>query len=184
MLTRVQILGSLRKLGAELGRQGLQGEILLTGGAAMCLVHSARDMTKDIDALYEPKEEINHLAQRIAEEEGLPEDWLNDSVKGFVSADAPTEDFMALDGLKITTVSPEYLLAMKLMSARYGEKDSEDILFLMKKLGINTVEAAGEVVTKFYPANRILPKTMYMIEECIERLQGPTREPNLDQQNF
>jgi len=45
MLTKEQILSALKKLGAELERQGLQGEIMLTGGAAMCLVHSARDMT-------------------------------------------------------------------------------------------------------------------------------------------
>ncbi|MCL2494840.1 MAG: hypothetical protein FWE98_04195 [Oscillospiraceae bacterium] len=35
--------------------------------------------------------------------------------------------------IKVTTVSPEYLLAMKLMSARYGEKDYEDIRFLLGK---------------------------------------------------
>jgi len=180
MLSNEQILGSLRKLGAELKRQELQGEIMLTGGAAMCLVHSARDMTKDIDALYEPKEIINRLVQQIAEEDNLPVDWLNDSVKGFISDSAPTEDFITLDGLKITTVSPEYLLAMKLISSRYGEKDAEDIRFLMKKMEIKTIESACETVAKFYPANRILPKTMYMIEECIEQLNEPEQELNQD----
>ena len=74
----------------------MNGELLLTGGASMCLVHSARDMTKDIDALYEPKTIINKLAVKIAEEEGLPGEWLNDSVKGFVTEAAPREDFLAL----------------------------------------------------------------------------------------
>jgi hypothetical protein len=36
--------------------------LLLTGGASMCLVHEARDMTKDIDAIYEPKEIVNRRA--------------------------------------------------------------------------------------------------------------------------
>jgi len=179
MLSKECILENLKNLGEELKRQGLQGEILLTGGAAMCLVHSARDMTKDIDALYEPKEIINRLVSQIAESENLPPDWLNDSVKGFVVENAPTEDFMTLDGLKITVVSPEYLLAMKLMSARYGEKDMDDILFLMEKLEIATSDAACEVVAKFYPTNRILPKTMYVIEECIEQLHGPTQEQEM-----
>lgn len=172
MLTKEQLLSSLEKLGHSLRRQELEGEILLTGGAAMCLVHSARDMTKDIDALYEPKEVINKLARQIAEEENLPPDWLNDSVKGFVSENAPIEEFMKLDGLKVTVVSPEYLLAMKLMSARFGERDTEDILFLMKKLEIATVEAASDIVTKFYPPERILPKTAYVIEDCVAQLQG------------
>ena len=126
MLSKEDILTSLQKLGGLLKSQNMEGEILLTGGAAMCLVHSARDMTKDIDALYEPKELINQFVTQIAEDESLPADWLNDSVKGFVVENAPAEDFMTFDGLKITVVSPEYLLAMKLMSSRIGEKDAED----------------------------------------------------------
>ena len=129
MLTKEKILFALERLGRELGALGLQGEILLTGGASMCLVHSARDMTKDIDALYEPKADINQLIKKIAMEDGLPDDWLNDSVKGFVVESAPREDFLALPNLKISSVSAEYLLAMKLMSARYAETDYADIKF-------------------------------------------------------
>jgi hypothetical protein len=58
MLSKEKMLEYLRQLGTELSKRGIKGEILLTGGAAMCLVHSARDMTKDIDALYEPKSVI------------------------------------------------------------------------------------------------------------------------------
>ena len=165
MLSREDILNNLRRLGELLHEQGLQGEIMLTGGAAMCLVHSARDMTKDVDALYEPKNEINRLAAQVAAERGLPEDWLNDGVKGFVTQSATTEDFMAFDGLKITTVTPEYLLAMKLMSARFGEKDYEDIHFLLGKLNIKSMEEASEILLSFYPVERILPKTRYLLEE-------------------
>ncbi|MDR1978024.1 MAG: hypothetical protein LBQ42_04755, partial [Synergistaceae bacterium] len=127
MLSREKILEYLRRLGEELAARGLCGEMLLTGEAAMCLVHSVRDMTKDIDALYEPKDMINRIAAQISKQENLPADWLNDGVKGFVGPNAPVEDFIALKGLFVQTVSAEYLLAMKLMSARYGEKDYDDI---------------------------------------------------------
>jgi hypothetical protein len=172
MLTKDLLLEYLRQLSDELDALGMSGEILLTGGAAMCLVHDARDMTKDIDALYEPKEIINVIAVKIAERENLPADWLNDSVKGFVGANAPIEEVIAWKGLKIQTVSAEYLLAMKMMSARYGEKDYEDILFLMNKLGITTVERATETLLAFFPQNRILPKTKYIIEEIVEQIQS------------
>ena len=175
MLTKEKIIHSLKRLGEELAKEGMSGEILLTGGAAMCLAHSARDMTKDVDALYEPKEEIRRLVKKIAEQEGLPEDWLNDGVKGFVTEGAPTDEFMVLDGLKITVVTPEYLLSMKLMSARYGETDAGDIRFLMNKLQIKTVDDAYNILTRFYPANRILPKTMYMIQEYLDELQDHTQ---------
>jgi hypothetical protein len=56
-------------------------------------------------ALYEPKADINQLIKKIAAEEGLPADWLNDSVKGFVSETAPREYFLCLPSLKISTVS-------------------------------------------------------------------------------
>ena len=167
MLTKEQILKALNHLNDELGKLGISGELLLTGGASMCLVHSARDMTKDIDALYEPKTTINQLVAKIAEEDGLPENWLNDSVKGFVTEVAPQEDFMALSNLKITTVSADYLLAMKLMSARYGETDYADVKFLMNKLEIKTEEALQEIVMRYFPADSILPKTKYLIEELI-----------------
>ena len=170
MLTKDRIMHSLSRLGKELTALGLHGEILLTGGATMCLIHSARDMTKDIDALYEPKTIINQLVAKIAVEEGLPNGWLNDSVKGFVSVTAPREDFLSLPGLKITTVTADYLLAMKLMSARYGETDYNDIRFLVKKLGIMTIEAMHELVLKYYPLEHILPKTQYIIEQLFEEM--------------
>ena len=170
MLTKEQIINALERLDEELGILGMQGELLLTGGAAMCLVHSARDMTKDIDALYEPKAVINQLISKIAVEDGLPEDWLNDSVKGFVTDDAPRESFLSMPNLKITAVSADYLLAMKLMSARFGETDYGDIKFLMKKLCIDTAEVMEKVVTTYYPIERILPKTRYIIEQLAEEI--------------
>ena len=170
MLTKDRIIRALSHLSKELEVLGLYGEIMLTGGASMCLVHSARDMTKDIDALYEPKTVINQLVVKIAAEDDLPDSWLNDSVKGFVSDNAPREDFLSLPCLKITTVTAEYLLAMKLLSARYGETDYDDARFLLKKLGLKTVEALNETITTYYPPERILPKTQYLIEQLVEEM--------------
>ncbi len=76
MMSRESIIENLKLLGEKLEERGLTGELILTGGASMCLVHSARDMTKDVDALYEPKTEINDIIREIAEENGLPLGWL------------------------------------------------------------------------------------------------------------
>ncbi|MDR1309780.1 MAG: hypothetical protein LBL95_07790 [Deltaproteobacteria bacterium] len=75
------MLDLLGEIGQNLSDLGLTGEILLTGGASMCLVHSARDFTRDIDALYEPKTIINQIVSKIAMRENLPVNWLNDGVK-------------------------------------------------------------------------------------------------------
>ena len=37
MLTREKIMHALKRLGEELEKEGMSGELLLTGGAAMCL---------------------------------------------------------------------------------------------------------------------------------------------------
>jgi len=157
----------LRKLSDELAKKNLHGEILLTDGASMCLVHEARDMTKDIDALYEPKTIINNIAIEIAKRNNIQEDWFNDSVKGFIRADAPVEDFILFNNLRVQSVTAEYLLAMKLMSARQGETDYGDIRFLLNKLSINTVDQVFIIMEKYYEAHDILPKTMYVIESML-----------------
>lgn len=171
MLSRDIIIKALKKLGGELEKQGLQGEIILTGGASMCLIHSARDMTKDIDALYEPKTIINKISEKIAKEDNLPIDWLNDGVKGFVNEKIETMEFAKFRALKVASVTPEYLLAMKLMSARVTGQDYSDIKFLLNKLNIKTVQEAQNIVEKFYPIKLILPKTMYVIEQSLEEIQ-------------
>jgi hypothetical protein len=115
------------------------------------LVHGARQATLDVDALFEPNTEIRHIVYNIAKDEGLPITWLNDAVKMFVKPNAPINFFMKLKGLNISTVSPEYLLAMKIYSSRINERDKADILFLTNKLGIVNKEQASEILFKYFP---------------------------------
>lgn len=96
MMRREEILNNLKLLAKKLEEWDLKGEIILTGGASMCLVHSARDIIKDVDALYEPKSEISDIVREIAEEKNLPENWLNDRVKGFVNENVQTSAFARL----------------------------------------------------------------------------------------
>src|SRR5687768_6127456 len=85
-LTREAILRALSSLSEELGKEGVIGEICLFGGTVMILAFTARLSTKDVDALFQPTTLIRDLARRIAEEQRLPADWLNDGVKGYVSS--------------------------------------------------------------------------------------------------
>ena len=79
MLTAERIRELLDALNAELARDDVRGEIFLAGGAVMWLVFLAREATKDIDALFMPTAELRRAAQRVAEREGRPPDWLNDA---------------------------------------------------------------------------------------------------------
>src|SRR5438046_10227292 len=86
MLTREIILRGLKALSGELGKQNVTGEVCLFGGTVMVLAFTARLTTKDVDALFQPTKIIRELARRIAEEQHLHANWLNDGAKGYVSA--------------------------------------------------------------------------------------------------
>ena len=174
-MTREQILAALRALSDELGKQGVTGEICLFGGTVMILAFTARLTTKDVDALFQPTQTIRDLARRIADDQHLPADWLNDGVKGFVSARHETivGNLPQFAHLRLTMPVPEYLLAMKCMAARIGgttdePSDVADITFLIRHLKMKSATEVLDLVGQYYPANRIPVKTQYLVEGLFE----------------
>lgn len=174
-LTREAILRALSSLSDELGRQGVTGELCLFGGTVMVLAFTARLSTKDVDGLFQPTPLIRDCARRIAEEQGLPADWLNDGVKGYISARHETTagNLPQFPHLRLTMPVPEYLLAMKCMAARLGgttgeTSDVPDIVFLIRHLRLPSAPAVLEIVAQYYPANRIPVKTQYLVEGLFE----------------
>lgn len=170
MLRRAEIMKYLEEINERLKQKGLHGEICLFGGAVMCLVFQSRDATKDVDAVFAPSSEMYSIIKQIADEYQLSSDWLNPAVKGFVSRHHDVRLFKRMSNLDIFAASPGYMLAMKCLAARtYESKDVEDIRFLLHYLRIQTVEQAMQILEKFYPQNRILPKTQYLLEELLSR---------------
>lgn len=141
----------------------------------MVLSFSARLATKDVDALFQPSQTIRTLANRVAAELTLPSDWLNDGVKGFVSArhDVTSGNLPQFSNLRLVMPVPEYLLAMKCMAARVGgtsgePSDVEDIVFLARHLRLGNAKAVLDIVGQYYPAGRIPIKTQYLVEGLFE----------------
>lgn len=165
--TRSRIVAALQELGDELTREGVHGQIFIVGGAAMALAYSTRRVTKDIDAVFEPKAVIYQAAARVAERLGLPEDWLNDAAKGFMpGSDEDARPLPDVHGIEITTASPRYLLAMKLIAMRLGE-DDEDIEVLLKQTGIRTPDEALALLEQMYPYREPPLKTRFFLEELL-----------------
>lgn len=174
-LTREAILRALAALGEELGRQGITGELCLFDGTVMVLAFNARLSTKDVDALFQPAQSIRDLARRIGEEQQLPADWLNDGVKGFISARHETTagNLPQFPHLRLTMPVPEYLLAMKCMAARLGgttgeASDVPDIVFLVRHLRLGTARDVLDLVGQYYPDSRVPVKTRYLVEGLFE----------------
>jgi hypothetical protein len=165
--TQARILAALQALGHELTRRGVRGQLFIVGGAAMALAYSTRRVTKDIDAVFEPKSAIYDAAATVADELGLPEDWLNDAVKGFMPGpDEHSRPLPDIEGIEVSAASPRYLLAMKLMAMRFGE-DDEDIEILLKESGIHDAQEALEVLRAIYPAREPPAKTRFFLEELL-----------------
>lgn len=163
--TQARILSALGALGDELTRQGVRGQIFIVGGAAMALAYSTRRVTKDIDAVFEPKSAIYTAAAKVAEDLELPEDWLNDAAKGFMPGeDEHPNPIPDIRGIEVTTASPRYLLAMKLMAMRFGE-DDEDIEILLRECGVSSAEEALDLLKHMYPLQEPPPKTRFFLEE-------------------
>ena len=165
-MDRGAILEALRALARILNAQGIQGEMYLVGGAAIAVAYDARRATRDVDAIFAPKQAIYEAARVVAEDLNLPEHWLNDAVKLFLRGQDP-QPIPVLDepGLRVMAASPRYLLALKLLAAR--REDEADIRFLIGLLGIQTVEEAVEIVLSVYPETQILPKTRFILEEIL-----------------
>ena len=173
-MDKVDILQALSRLGELSQAAGLRLEVSIYGGSAMLLAYDSRAATKDIDAVLVPREAGQRLVQAVARELSLPEDWLNSDVAQFVS---PIKEekrrLRAIEeetGLIVHVPTAKYLLAMKTLACRRPigayQGDAEDLRFLIKKIGIRSVDQMQEAVDAFFPndviteSNRLFLKTL------------------------
>jgi hypothetical protein len=173
MSSRALSSGEIRRLltllDADLATHGVDGEVYLVGGAVMCLAFNAREATKDVDGLFEPAKAIREAAARVAAASGLDASWLNDAVKGYLSPRGEFEPFLDLPHLKVFVAHPRYLLAMKCAALRLGEEfhDLDDVRYLLRYLNVSSADEALAIVTQYYDASQLLPKTRLILEELL-----------------
>jgi hypothetical protein len=134
----------LDELVRRLAARGIHGTIRVAGGAAM-LLHFPDDpevrVTRDIDALIEPTDEIEAVAAEMAADLGLPTRWLNAAGRSWLRVDVGGAEASAT----VTVASTRELIAMKLAAGR--DKDFVDLGILARHLGITD---PGELVRIAY----------------------------------
>ena len=165
-MTRDEIERNLRALGGKLAERGVHGEIMVAGGAAMMLTLANRDVTQDVDAFIGGEASaVREAALEVAREQGLPAAWLNDAVKGFFYAGTPPNALWAVYGhLTVYVVDPQYLFAMKAAAAR--PRDIDDLVALVRHLGLRRVADGLALVEKYIPARLHTPKMQYAVESA------------------
>ena len=169
-MTKDEIKQYLDELDEELRSLEVKGELCLYGGAVMALVYDARPNTDDVDAVFKPIRYIRRAAGRIAERHGLPKGWLNYAVKMFL---VPHDQRILFDlpNLKVYVPPAQYLLAMKVLSARSNPKDRGDIKTLIENLGLSGEEEVLEIVKYYYPRKEVKPAASIFIREVFELLK-------------
>ena len=139
-IDRVSVL--LAELGERLAGRGIEGEIYVVGGAAMMLAYDRARLTRDIDAVGVPQEEIDaEVRAMAADHKDLGPDWLNARVLPMLprGVDAGRLQVLGGPGLTVNVASPKWLLAMKARAAR-DERDLDDLWVLCQVLGLRTTD--------------------------------------------
>ena len=154
-------------LGQELANTGRTGKILLVGGAVMVLIVGNRGSTRDIDASFEREASaIRAAVSKIAHEEGLPPDWLNDGAKGFLYSSPPISLWKQYPGLEVYLPSLDYLLAMKLVAGR--PSDIADAKALVRYLGLSDSQQVLDILQRYIPPRYLTARVQYTVEELFD----------------
>ncbi|MFQ5614655.1 MAG: DUF6036 family nucleotidyltransferase [Anaerolineae bacterium] len=147
-------------------------DVVLVGGAAMILHFEARRATRDIDVLVLRGNlaELRAAAKTVAAQRDLPENWLNDAVKGF--ADVLPPDFyhrltplaFTFRQLRLYALGRPEQAAMKIVALR--EQDLEDLELLLPPM---SVEERQVLVAIMHHLSQVRPdwaqKLQYFLEE-------------------
>jgi Nucleotidyltransferase of unknown function (DUF6036) len=163
-MDRGEIIAALTALAAELERRGVSAEMYVVGGAAIALAFDERRATRDIDAVFEPKNLVYEAAEVVSRQLELPAGWLNDAVKGFLEGEDPSAaPVLDLPGLRCLAASPETLLALKVLAHRVGE-DEDDVRLLAAELGLERADQVLAVAERVY-GDRLDPAARFFVEE-------------------
>ncbi len=185
-LSRDVLVEAFGDLGRRAWALGKTVEIAIYGGSALMLSYDWRLATKDVDGVYEAdRTTVRALSTAVAADRGWPENWLNDGVKGFLSAlDAESGvknlygEFPSSDtpGLRVFLPRPEYLFAMKCRAMRVGgvdeNSDLDDIRRLAGEIGLAGADEALSLVASFYPRAQLEPRVQFGIEEIFSGIHG------------
>jgi hypothetical protein len=170
ILTREGIEAAFEFVGQTAADRGVVLEIAVFGGSCLILASDIRDASGDVDAIFRSDRSIiREICALAAKRFQMPEDWLNKGVRKFAPpignpeptllpfGDYPNNGATGV-GLRVLLPTPEYMLAMKILSYRLDEEtdkiqtDQSDAVALMKLTGKTTTDDLMDLVKLCYPS--------------------------------
>lgn len=188
-LTPALLAEAFDDLGRRAAAEGKVIDLAVDGGSCLMLASNFRIATQDVDAV--PATEaglVQRLAAEVGAARGLPDDWLNDGVRTWLSPLAEFPEHHALlrawpseqaPGLRVFVPTAEYLLAMKLMALRIdaaeGAKDLPDLMRLLDVVGIRDKSDLIGFAAAFYPEARTSGKLLLSLDRLWTAYQAHDR---------
>lgn len=164
----------LAELGERLLGRGIEAEIYVVGGAAMMLAYDRARVTRDIDAVAVPQEEIDAEAAAMARDhDDLPADWLNARVMPLLprSIDSARIEVLGAPGITVNAASPRHMLAMKARSGR-SDRDLDDIWVLFQILALSHVDQVWEICDDVWGGDVVREDVRLLVSEDLRRRIG------------
>ena len=171
LLSAEDIKRAFEALADELRRTNTNAEMVVVGGAALVLLFRARESTKDVDAFFVRPDAamVRAAAEHVAESLSLPDDWLNDSAKGYLVGLTKGELLYKSEFLTVYAASLPQLLAMKL-SAWRDAVDRDDAKLLLQKMDGNRQQIWAALEP--FITRHLLDKASYAFEDLWDVLHG------------
>ena len=169
LLTKEQIQVALELLVVKLKTAQESARIYIVGGAALTLVYGARDATRDVDATFGQRERLAPFILEVADELELPGTWINDNVLMYIPPvrDDPNPVTIIDEGdVHVSVASTETLLAMKIRASR-GRADKSDIDFLLKEVGVSSVQQAIDLYESYFPEDPLTERAVPILNELL-----------------
>ncbi len=163
---RAQIERLLAMLDRRLQERGVAASLYVVGGAAIAVTVSDLRRTLDIDALASDRA-VMEEARLLAESEGIPPTWLNESAKPWVP---PRPDRATIvpsrPGLTVHWAPAEHLLAMKLVAMR--PQDAPDIAALAHQVGLGADPTAyADLLERVYSGEGALQQVLGVADDAV-----------------
>ncbi|MDA8334333.1 MAG: hypothetical protein M0Z41_04945 [Peptococcaceae bacterium] len=135
----------------------------------MALALKAREITDDIDSVFEPTDIIYSESLDMADKYSLKKDWLNDAVVKYVEQSKINDVslYLSLPGLVVSCATPGFILAMKCYAAR--DSDVDDIATLVRLLGLGSSREVFDITEKYYDFNLMPYKTKVILDALFNK---------------
>ena len=143
-----EYLNDFAKLINKRKPKGFHSEIVIVGGASILLNYGFRFNSNDIDCSDRGGILMNDIINEIANKHNLPSNWINTDFIATKSYSNKLDQYSkyyktyGYGALDVRTIKDEYLVAMKIVSARKYKNDYSDIFGI-----INECKNKGEAIT-------------------------------------